>query len=344
MNVCEGLLVLLLLILGCYVISTDISKGIVENRALLIAGLAGVIINGFYYCMFARPFLFIYLLNLLFVAILSILLYVRHYWAAGDSKLLICMTILIPGRVYDSSVLQIPGMNYLIIIFLVAYIYVVIESIVAWIKKDPSYRRNQPSGKNIAGIIWSYMMMFCLLTSASMLWNLVFREFYRENQMVFTLINILMVTMLADTSVFKSKYIRIILCGVFAILLVFRRETLLLRPDLLIRSYLIIFFALILRYFVSGYNYTEINTQDVSAGMVLAFSTIVLFQNSTVKGLPHSTTEDMSDRISEEEAMAIRRWGQSKKGRANIIIVRKIPFAIFIVIGIVLYIMIRMVL
>ena len=51
------------------------------------------------------------------------------------------------------------------------------------------------------------------------------------------------------------------------------------------------------------YNYQEINTVDVKAGMILSYGTILQFINSRVKGLPQYTTEDIASRISEEEAM-----------------------------------------
>ena len=87
----------------------------------------------------------------------------------------------------------------------------------------------------------------------------------------------------------------------------------------------------------------EIQTSEVKKGMVLSYATVVGFMPSRVKGLPQTTSEDMSSRITEEEAEAVRRWEKSKYGKNSIIIVRKIPFAIFIVCGTISYIVMRIV-
>lgn len=60
-----------------------------------------------------------------------------------------------------------------------------------------------------------------------------------------------------------------------------------------------------------------------------------------MKGLPKQGGEDMRYRITEDEMNAIKRWESSKYGEDTIIIVRKIPFAIFIVAGILLLFIIR---
>ena len=64
---------------------------------------------------------------------------------------------------------------------------------------------------------------------------------------------------------------------------------------------------------------------------------------SNIKGLPkEKNTEDIRSRITEEEAESIKRWEFSKYGQSEIVIVRKIPFAIFISIGSIVYIFSRM--
>ena len=55
-------------------------------------------------------------------------------------------------------------------------------------------------------------------------------------------------------------------------------------------------------------------------------------------------TEDMRDRITEAQAQAVQRWGKSKSGSDTIVIVKKIPFAIFLVVGTFIYVLIRVVL
>lgn len=56
-------------------------------------------------------------------------------------------------------------------------------------------------------------------------------------------------------------------------------------------------------------------------------------QKSQVRGLPRITTEDLDARLSKNEAESVKRWEFSKYGQPTITIVRKVPFAVFILIG-----------
>ena len=93
-----------------------------------------------------------------------------------------------------------------------------------------------------------------------------------------------------------------------------------------------------MRMISSEYNYKQIKTSEIKEGMVLSYATVASFSNSRVKGLPQITTEDIQSRISEAEAESIRRWECSKSGLQTITIVRKLPFACFISIGFILFI------
>ena len=105
--------------------------------------------------------------------------------------------------------------------------------------------------------------------------------------------------------------------------------------------YLVSFLYVILQILIGEFNYQEINTDDVRDGMILSLGTSMLFMQSRVKNLPGVSFEDMRSRINADEAAAIRRWKKSKGGRETIVIVRKVPFALFLSIGCVLYLMIR---
>jgi len=343
MLICEILLISTMVILGSYVINSDVRKGIVENRAVALGMLFGVIINTIYYSVFAASLFKLYIVNLAIISGLSVLFYAWHYWAAGDSKLLIAMTILIPGRLYDNDGLSIPGISYVIIIFLVAYLYIIAESVTAYIRREKFYHGARVNIRSIPSIIVNYAAVLCLLSIVSLIWSIGFKDFYRDNHMIFSLFSVFLVSYFADIKFLKQKCILILLaCGAIVLFIAggLRNQ---LYPWLMLRNYVIVIGAIFIRHFVSGYNYQEIPTSEVRTGMVLAYTSVLLFQGSTIKDLPASTSEDMRDRINDVQAEAIHRWGKSKKGRPSIVIVRKMPFAIFIVFGILLYILIRVV-
>ena len=69
---------------------------------------------------------------------------------------------------------------------------------------------------------------------------------------------------------------------------------------------------------------------------------ILGFVGSRVQGLPTISTEDLKSRLTKDEVESINRWSKTPKGNASIVIVRKIPFALFIGIGTVIFIVLEM--
>lgn len=102
--------------------------------------------------------------------------------------------------------------------------------------------------------------------------------------------------------------------------------------------YLIVLAAMLFRLLISEYNYEEINTSDVRKGMILSTSDTMLFVNSKIKGLPMISTEDLRSRLTDEEASSVVKWGKSKSGKKTVKIVRKTPFAIFISLGVIIFV------
>ena len=67
--------------------------------------------------------------------------------------------------------------------------------------------------------------------------------------------------------------------------------------------------------------------------MILSAFSSMMMQSSKITGLPGISTEDLRNRLTEEEAESVRRWGKSAKGVSEVSIVKKIPFAIFLAMG-----------
>ena len=343
MVACELLLLLDLFILGIYVVYTDIRMGVVKNTTLLYSLIAGILINVIYYCFFVRPFWGLYLKNLLIIIVLAVFLFFKHFWGGGDSKLLICLTVLIPGRLYDADE-NVPGLICLIIVFLIAYLYVIVDSIKGLIKGDPFTNSHSIELRDIPNVLRDYFIIYLLLRLISIMEISFLADFYRKNIMLSTIANMMIVVGVADLKLLKNKFIMILLLILNVISFFFIHDGFWLDWNGIVRSLILIIFALSLRYFVSGYNYQEIKTSEVKKGVILSYATVLLFNKSRIKDLPLSTTEDMGDRISELQAEAIRRWGKSKNGKETIVIVKKIPFAIFLVLGTFLYVMLRIIL
>ena len=181
-----------------------------------------------------------------------------------------------------------------------------------------------------------YLISMLYLTALGSVWRVFFERLYDENIILFTTGNIFAVILINKIQFLRSKICILIITLIDLYVIVFQHGV---RFQLI--SLLILLIIYLLRHFMNEYNYEEIPTEAVKKGMVLSYMVIMLFTRSRVKGLPEETSEDMKSRITEEQAEAIRRWKDSKYGKETIIIVRKIPFAIFIFLGTVVFLTVR---
>ena len=109
------------------------------------------------------------------------------------------------------------------------------------------------------------------------------------------------------------------------------------------KAWLFVLGIMFVRMVAEKYNYQEIPTAEVRAGQILSAATVMLFQTSRVRGLPGGMTEDLRSRITSEEAESIHRWEKSVGGKPHVVIVRKIPFAIFIGVGTLAFLIIEVI-
>ena len=102
-------------------------------------------------------------------------------------------------------------------------------------------------------------------------------------------------------------------------------------------SYLVVAALLLFRLFADKYNYKTIKVTELKPGMILSVGSVLSFSQSRVDGLPQFTREDLRSRLSPEEVASIKRWSETNNGQETITIIRKIPFALFIAMGTVLF-------
>ena len=337
MIICESALIGIIFMLGIYTSVTDIRYGIVSNKSIILALAAGTLVNIFYYLRYEETFVKLYFVNLTGMIILSVLLYGFHFWAAGDSKLLICMTALIPARLYETgNMVLVPGIYLFVMIFLLAYIYVLSESVIYLFGQKKRYQGNKLTRQKVKSFVVQYLISMLYLTALGSVWRVFFERLYDENIILFTTGNIFAVILINKIQFLRSKICILIITLIDLYVIVFQHGV---RFQLI--SLLILLIIYLLRHFMNEYNYEEIPTEAVKKGMVLSYMVIMQFTRSRVKGLSEETSEDMKSRITEEQAEAIRRWKDSKYGKETIIIVRKIPFAIFIFLGTVVFLTVR---
>lgn len=159
MIVCEICLILVLIFLGVYTSATDIRYGIIQNKVLVATLSIGMILDCIYYGIFAREFAVTFLINLLVISALAVALYAFHFWAAGDSKLLFGICLLFPARFYDAGdKTRIPALLMILLIFLLAYLYVIMDSVYQALKNTRFFGSGKISKNEVITFLKQYVI------------------------------------------------------------------------------------------------------------------------------------------------------------------------------------------
>lgn len=342
MIIVEALLIAVLICTCIYASITDIKSGIIPNKLLLISGAVCLVLNVVYYAFFAQQYFITFIVNFAILVTLSILMYAFNLWAAGDSKLLFLIVFAIPSRYYftEMAIGLAPAIFVIVFTFSISFIYVVCESIIFRIKNRDKIKL-KISKNGILNYLKNYLYCTVYIVMLNYLIMLLFPQFAATNASLITIFN-LFITIIIYKYEFFFKPIALIGTSIIAIAAVVVNGLFngFYPPDFKVYLYLAI--ILYFRNISEKFNYDTIPTSTVKKGMILANSTVAMMLPSRIKGLPEYSTEDMRSRLTEEQVESIHRWETSRYGLCEVTIVRKIPFAIFMAIGSIIFLVIRM--
>jgi hypothetical protein len=340
MTLIESALITILLCLCIITTVTDFRSGVINNKHLLTAAVPALVLNSIYYYGYATIFLKAFILNLLVIFLITVLFYSFHIWSAGDSKLLLLVIFCLPGRIfYDGQQALAPTLQIIILIFSIAFLYLICESIAVGIKRRDLFKiRFDQSNMRI------FVKQYLKCTIYSFLMNTIFFlpyfvDFYRNNTTLIMVLNLLVILTVLNVELFANLYL-LIVSSLIVLFVAFWQDFRILgsaEPSI----YLLAIGIILLRMIAEKYNYQVIPLGNLKKGMVLSWSSITFFKPSRVKGLPETTTEDIRSRLTQGEVESIKRWGDSKYGKDEIVIVTKIPFAIFITLGTIVFMALR---
>ena len=329
-------LVGLIVVVGIVVSYIDIQKQIILNKIIFPVAGIGFVTNSLICAMdYGISFHSRYYINLILGTLFSLFFYIIHIWAAGDSKLMMTYLCLIPERIYSSWPATISFVYLMLFVFLTAYIFLLLETIYLAVSNKKDIFGRKTMIKNVAKMLPRYIQ-------GVLLFRIIFFAFYKiKFPAIFTSVGKGMVAVCLV--LFVNQYIKKYSNYVIFILLiinVFLREY---RIGNYSIKYLFFLSALwLVRYWLGKYNYQEIEVNHLKSGMILSCATISLFLTSRVKILPNFSFEDNRSKLTEEEVEAVRRWSKTKKGFEKVIIVRKMPFAVFLSIGVLLFCIIKL--
>lgn len=329
------IIVLLLLFIKASI--TDLREGYVSNRHIVYAFGVGLLSAIPYYSFYAQEYIQIYISNLVLASILAIMFFCLGVWGAGDSKLLIVTFIILPARLYVSQTgSRASCFSIISLIFIVAYIYIIAETICIGVRERNLFRLRHYS-VNIKECIRGFLSVFLGVNIVSPIVLVIINIFFQSDALMFMMIQFLIVLLVIR---FEDKvtWKMIVLMSFIWTGYVFLGFVNINTDSFYWEAYLLVIVLYIVRIFAQKYNYKLIPVTELKKGMILAVASVVMFSGSRIKGLPTYTTEDMKARLSEAEVDNIIRWSKSKNGSDSIVIVRKIPFVVFIMIGTILYI------
>jgi preflagellin peptidase FlaK len=83
--------------------------------------------------------------------------------------------------------------------------------------------------------------------------------------------------------------------------------------------------------------YEQVPVAKLKPGMILSAMSSLLMQTSITRGLPAISTEDLKSRLTNEEIESVKIWAKATHVE-TLTVVKKIPFAIFISIGLLIYV------
>ena len=333
MNYIEIILFISYILIGLYSAYSDLKHGVVKNKTLLTSFIVSITIDFIYYYsnqLLIKSFIF----NQLIILVVSFGLFKTGVWGGGDSKLFICLSLLFPAKFYVYGFELSPFSFVLIISFSISFVYLIFDSLKNLHNKDLTRInsiKSYFSFEFIKNIIIVSMFFYIV---DFVLYMVLFFLKINEPYIIIQFINIIVVIGHGFPSIKDEK---IIFCVGFIFFFILFLSTRYSNYKFDVVNLLYVLFILIVKILVGQFNYLKINSEDLKEGMILSRYSTMLMIPSKIKNLPTSLKEDMNSRLTSQEVEACKKWSNSAIGTNEFIIVRKMPFASFITIASIIY-------
>ena len=324
-----------LLAVGLVSAYTDFRGGIIPNRLILAGLAAGVLCHAALLLLGAAPYYPYWLLCMAIADALAFGMFWGKLWAAGDAKLFMTLFFLTPPRLFDSGQLSNSVIPY-IFIFIPALLWMLGDSVLRFARKEP--RKRQPF--DLKGWAVSCLKTIVEVTMVHSVIFALFPDFVQNNELLFFSLIMVYAYICGNTDIMRRWAVVAIHAAVTAGLWICMGWGLAV-PDF--RGYLILVLVMVIQRVAGLYNYQLLPTAKAARGMIPAAETVILFQPSRVQHLPEDASEQLTAKMTEEQADAVRRWEKSAYGRPEIWIVRKVPFAFMIALGFIAWMIFRLV-
>lgn len=323
-----------LIALLCFIcIKSDLKVGLIYNKVLLFFVGCAVVIALVYYGIYVNDLLFYYLINNAIVALVGVYLFYSHSFAGGDCKMTIVIALLFPARYYwwlDNNGFTL--MFFIAFAIFAGYCYLLISSVLKIVSKKVIITKQY-----VKQSIFEFVKSYCFTIVYISLFHFLILYFFdlvlNANAWIVSGLCLLIAWVVNRYSFFKNKILFVlVLCCVILISVFFRISLI----SMNFGDYLFVFALVLCQMTISTSIYEDIAIDDLKKGMILTTFSSMLMQKSITKGLPAVSHEDLRSRLTEGEIESIKLWAKATKVY-NLTIVKKIPFAIFISIGLFFY-------
>ena len=322
-------LIALMALLSVKAVLTDRRDEIISNRDIVLFGIPMTVLSFIYSFCFFEEYLTRQIANIFFLSVVSFLLQRLRMWGGGDAKLAIVLGAGMPVDIYCEFFSFYFSMFIPVIItFSIGFLYLIIGSIIDGFRMRKTLVYQMDWKQAIVSGVISFLNAGAVST--------VFRgavELMDERIMLdpssMMVLEIMTVFFISSSGMIPrnrwSAIVSLAVIGTGALLDIERFV------PVIGESFLIMVAVMFLEWFVSRYDYSEIPVSELKEGMVLASSSVFLWIDHRDKDLPRVTTEDLRSKLDAAACEAIRRWAGDRE--ATVWIVRKIRFALFVVLG-----------
>lgn len=329
MLVIETILILLLAGISIMTVKSDLKEGLIHNKTLLIYVASGISLDALYYGIWCRGYVKEFIINFIIVAVISLVLYFSYSFAGGDCKLIITMALLYPAEFYWAY-----GSSYYTLFSVIGfacfygYIYLLLTSILALVRG-----KNQLGKEYIkhylTGFVKSFVSALIYISALNLVAQSLGLYQYVWTTWIVRILCLGVAWTVGKHSVLKRWYM---LAGVFVLDMVLGFLLHVIPFSLNPESYTLVIVLLLCQMIIRTNLYETVQINDLKKGMILSTVSSLMMQGSRVRGLPGVSNEQLNCRLSEEEVSSIRRWAENRT-ITELSIVKKIPFAVFIVMG-----------
>jgi hypothetical protein len=331
MTAIEILLFAGIAVLGVYASKSDIICGKIRNKVLLAALLFAVVLDALYYIFYAKELLVIFLVNNVFVWIITAVLYFTHSWAGGDCKFCFLLALMYPARYYLTV-----NQNSLTlffstgIAFILGYFFLAGDAVYCLLMKKIRLTK-QYVLQSIKAFLFSYFSAILYTTAASFVFQALASK-VAISLYLQTAIHICLAWFAASKKQLQNRIVLGILLFADLVLSVVTRT---IPISTNYQIYLIMLILLFFQIAVRIRNYQTVAAKAVQPGMILSAMSSALLMQSNISSIQKLSKETLDDRLTRNQAAEIQGWGE--RTQALLTIVRKVPFSVFIFLGIVGY-------